>query len=94
MNRPNTNDTYMASLMLELSRLRVRQGRTQAYVAGFVGVAASTLCNWEARRNFPNLGQAVRIAEALGARLDIKIIPAIPSAQDQHHQQRQPGSAR
>jgi transcriptional regulator with XRE-family HTH domain len=50
--------------------LREKAGLSRAELARRAGVPVSTLRNWEGDRGFPNVAAGLRLAEALGVRIE------------------------
>ena len=55
---------------MEIRKYRKKQGLTQAEVAKKMGVAPSTVTQWETGARRPNVGQVLQLAETLGCSLD------------------------
>jgi transcriptional regulator with XRE-family HTH domain len=53
-----------------LRALRGKAGLSRAALARRAGVPASTLRNWENDRGFPGLAACLRLAQALGVRVE------------------------
>jgi transcriptional regulator with XRE-family HTH domain len=56
--------------MTTIKQLRERQGWTQVELAHRVGVAPSTVYNWERGKFAPRVGQLRDLARAFGVRMD------------------------
>lgn len=52
--------------MTSLKKYRLLNGYTQKELAKKLGIAASTLFNWETNAYVPNVYDALKIADALG----------------------------
>ncbi len=59
----------------QIARLRIRRGLTQAQLAEMVGVQEATIARLESGSHIPSLSLLRRIAEALGARIEIQFLP-------------------
>lgn len=72
---PRTAASDLASRLIgrEIRRARVEAGLTQAVVAERLGTSAPYVANLEAGRLNLTLGQLARVAEALGADLEIAL---------------------
>ena len=56
--------------MLRIAQLRKARGISQAQLARDCGVSPGAVAAWEVGRNFPTLPMAVKIAAALGCKID------------------------
>jgi len=59
----------------QIARLRIRRGLTQVQLAKLVGVHESTIARVENGTSIPRLSFLRRIANALGASIEVRIIP-------------------
>jgi transcriptional regulator with XRE-family HTH domain len=59
----------------QLARLRILRGLTQQQLAERVGTRQPSIARLESGREEPKLGFLRRVAEALGARLEVRIVP-------------------
>ena len=62
----------------QIARLRLLRGMTQAELADMVGTRQPSIARLENGSSMPSLSFLERIAEALDAQVEIKIIPKIP----------------
>lgn len=62
--------------MMNLRKLRLAMGLTQADVADKMGVAQKTISNWETGLKSPSLYQAQKLAEFYDVPLDYMTFPA------------------
>jgi len=60
----------------QIARLRIWRGLTQEQLAEKVGTKQPSIARLESGKSEPNLAFLRRVAEALDARLEVKIIPA------------------
>lgn len=56
--------------MTRLREIRKHRGITQVQLAEIIGVEQSTISQWETGRSQPSLKIAVKIANALGCKVD------------------------
>ena len=59
----------------QVARLRLIRGLTQAQLAEMVGSRQPSIAKLENGTGTPSLGFLTKIAEALGAKIEIKLIP-------------------
>jgi len=59
----------------QVTRLRILRGLTQAELARRVGTQQPSIARLESGRDEPTLSFLRRVAEALGARLEVRIVP-------------------
>jgi transcriptional regulator with XRE-family HTH domain len=59
----------------QIARLRIRRGLTQAQLAEKVGVREGTIARLESGSRIPSLLLVKRIAEALGAQIELRFLP-------------------
>jgi transcriptional regulator with XRE-family HTH domain len=59
----------------QVARLRILRGLTQQQLAERVGTRQPSIARLESGREEPKLGFLRRVAEALGARLEVRIVP-------------------
>ena len=64
----------------EVLRLRLAAGLTQKELAERVGTQQASISRLERASYKPNLGFLQRVAEALNARLEIRLVPRQPSS--------------
>ncbi len=69
-------ESRVAELQLgrKLRDLRVKRGLSQAELAGRAGTAQASVARIESGRALPKLDLIVRLAPALGARVDLKLV--------------------
>lgn len=60
----------------QVARLRIMRGLTQAQLAELVGTKQPSIARLESGRVEPKLSFLRRVVEALGARLEVHIIPS------------------
>jgi len=58
----------------QVARLRIMQGLTQEQLAELVGTKQPSIARLESGRSEPKLHFLRRVAEALGARLEVRIV--------------------
>ena len=58
-----------------VARLRLLRGLTQAQLAEMIGTRQSTIARLENGTSAPSLSFLAKIAEALGAKIEFKLIP-------------------
>ena len=63
------------ALIVQLIDLRLRRGLTQAQLAERVGTKQPSIARMETTRQARNLGFLGRVAEALDARLELRLVP-------------------
>ena len=66
----------------QVARLRIMRGLTQAQLAELVGTKQPSIARLESGRVEPKLSFLRRVVEALGARLEVRIIP--PETERRH----------
>jgi len=59
----------------QVARLRILSGLTQEQVAKMVGTKQSSIARLESGRTEPKLSFLQRVVEALGGRLEVRIVP-------------------
>jgi transcriptional regulator with XRE-family HTH domain len=59
----------------QVTRLRIMRGLTQAQLAELVGTKQSSIARLESAKSEPKLSFLRRVVEALGARLELRVIP-------------------
>jgi transcriptional regulator with XRE-family HTH domain len=59
----------------QIARLRIQRGLTQAQLAEMVGTKQPSIARLEAGDRLPSLSFLEKVATALGARLQISIVP-------------------
>ena len=59
----------------QVARLRILRGLTQAELAQRVGTQQPSIARLESGRDVPTLTFLRRVAQALGARLEVRIVP-------------------
>jgi len=59
----------------QLARLRILRGLTQQQLAERVGTRQPSIARLESGREEPKLGFLRRVAEALGAKVEVRIVP-------------------
>jgi DNA-binding XRE family transcriptional regulator len=59
----------------QVARLRILRGLSQAELAQRVGTKQPSIARLESGRDEPTLSLLRRVAEALGARLEVRIVP-------------------
>ena len=59
----------------QLARLRILRGLTQQQLAEKVGTRQPSIARLESGREEPKLGFLRRVAEALGAKVEVRIVP-------------------
>jgi transcriptional regulator with XRE-family HTH domain len=74
------------ALGVELRRLREDQGVSQAAIARAAGVSPAHLCSIEAATSSASLSALSHVAAALGARLDVRVVPQSGSPLRDHLQ--------
>lgn len=67
------------SVAEQVMRLRGRSGLTQAALADLVGTKQSGISRLENGSTLPSLSFLVRVADSLGADLEIRLVPKAPS---------------
>jgi transcriptional regulator with XRE-family HTH domain len=60
----------------QVARLRILRGLTQAELAQRVGTKQPSIARLESGRDEPTLSLLRRVAEALEARLEVRLVPA------------------
>lgn len=71
------------SVAEQVMRLRWRSGLTQAALADRVGTKQSGISRLENGSTLPSLSFLVRVADSLGADLEIRLVPKTPTAANQ-----------
>lgn len=61
----------------QIARLRIQRGLTQAQLAEMVGTRQPSIARLENGSSIPSLSFLDRIAKALGARIELRIVPRI-----------------
>lgn len=64
----------------QIARLRIARGLTQAQLAQMVGTKQPSIARLEKGESTPSLAFLEKLAEALGARLEVRIVPQQDSA--------------
>jgi DNA-binding XRE family transcriptional regulator len=59
----------------QIARLRIQRGLTQAQLAEMVGTRQPSIARLENGNSTPSLSFLQRIAEALDARIELKLVP-------------------
>jgi len=59
----------------QIARLRMLRGLTQAQLAEMVGTRQPSIARLENGNSTPSLSFLIRIADVLGAKIELKIIP-------------------
>ena len=59
----------------QIARLRIQRGMTQAQLAELVGTRQPSIARLENGNSVPSLSFLQRIAEALDARIEVRLIP-------------------
>jgi DNA-binding XRE family transcriptional regulator len=59
----------------QIARLRIQRGLTQAQLAELVGTRQASIARFENGNSTPSLSFLRRIAEALDARIELRLIP-------------------
>ena len=59
----------------QIARLRIQRGMTQAQLADLVGTRQPSIARLENGNSVPSLSFLQRIAEALDARIEVRLIP-------------------
>lgn len=59
----------------QVARLRILRGLTQQQLADKVGTRQPSIARLESGREEPKLGFLRRVAEALGAKVEVRIVP-------------------
>jgi DNA-binding XRE family transcriptional regulator len=59
----------------QIARLRIQRGMTQAQLADLVGTRQPSIARLENGNSVPSLSFLQRIAEALDARVEVRLIP-------------------
>jgi DNA-binding XRE family transcriptional regulator len=73
---PHTFVEYQAvSIIYQLIRLRIERGLTQAELAELVGTKQPSIARLERGDSEPSLTLLRKVAAALGARLEINLVP-------------------
>ena len=62
----------------QIARLRIQRGLTQAQLAELVGTKQPSIARLEAGESLPSLSFLEKVAAALGARIEISVIPEVP----------------
>ena len=76
MGDPEFREAWEASdPAYQVARLRILRGLTQQQLAERVGTRQPSIARLESGREEPKLGFLRRVAEALGARLEVRIVP-------------------
>ena len=65
-----------------LKAAREKSGKTQAQVAGVIGVTEQMYQNYEYGKNLPNVRTAIRIARALGCTVEDLFGAATPDGRE------------
>jgi len=65
----------------QVARLRILRGLTQAQLAELVNTKQPSIARLESGRDEPKISFLRRVAEALGARLEVRIVPVDDAAQ-------------
>jgi DNA-binding XRE family transcriptional regulator len=84
--REKLNDPEFVAALAELepgyqiARLRIARGLTQTQLAQMVGTKQPSIARLEKGDSTPSLAFLDKLAEALGARLEVRIIPRGDSA--------------
>jgi DNA-binding XRE family transcriptional regulator len=79
--REKLNDPEFVAAQAELgpgyqiARLRIARGLTQAQLAQMVGTKQPSIARLEKGDSTPSLAFLEKLAEALGARLEVRIVP-------------------
>jgi transcriptional regulator with XRE-family HTH domain len=79
-SEPSKDPEYVAAAVelepgYQIARLRIQQGLSQAQLAEKVGIRQSSIAKIEGGNYVPGLAILRRIAEALDARIEIRVIP-------------------
>lgn len=61
--------------MIRLAAVRVNADKTQDEWAELMGVAKSTVCNWESGKTIPNLQKIRKMSELSGIPIDLIFVP-------------------
>ena len=73
---PDTKAAYDAlEPAFQIARLRIERGLTQAQLAELVGTKQPSIARLERGDSEPSIAFLRRIAEALGARLEVNLVP-------------------
>jgi DNA-binding XRE family transcriptional regulator len=64
----------------QIARLRIARGLTQTQLAQMVGTKQPSIARLEKGESTPSLAFLEKLAEALGARLEVRIVPQKNSA--------------
>ncbi len=76
MTNPKFRAEWEASeAAYQVARLRIQRGLTQEQVAALVGTKQSSIARLESGRTEPKLSFLQRVVEALGGRLEVRIVP-------------------
>jgi predicted transcriptional regulator len=59
----------------QIARLRIQRGLTQAQLAEMVGTKQPAIARIESGKSLPSLSFLKRIAEVLGAYVEIRVVP-------------------
>ena len=59
----------------QVARLRIKRGLTQGQLAEFVGTHQSSIARLESGKTEPSLSFLRRVVQALGGRLEVRIVP-------------------
>jgi DNA-binding XRE family transcriptional regulator len=84
MKRKEFRESYEAleeeyRLVREMLAARARLGLTQEQVAGLMGTTKSAISRLEASgKHIPSLSTLKKYAQAVGCRLEIKLVPKVP----------------
>ena len=84
--REKLNDPEFVAALAELepgyqiARLRIAHGLTQTQLAQMVGTKQPSIARLEKGDSKPSLAFLEKLAEALGARLEVRIVPQRDSA--------------
>jgi transcriptional regulator with XRE-family HTH domain len=70
----------------QVTRLRIERGLTQAELAECVGTKQPSIARLESGKRDPSLDLLRRVATALGARLEIRLVPLEESSQGYEQQ--------
>lgn len=62
-------------IRISLAAARVNAEMSQRELAGFLGVDASTISNWESGRSEPNVSQLRKISDVSGIPMDYIFVP-------------------
>ncbi len=77
LKAPEFRETWKASEpAYQITRLRLMRGMTQTELARRVGTQQPSIARLESGRGEPKLSFLRRVVEALGGRLEVRIVPA------------------